>query len=77
MDLGLGEDDGNPQQAAPAVRPDPDGREDGCITHDAVDPDLLVAGIHDEIPDPAEGAVAPLFEVVIQQLAGATDLRGG
>ena len=51
MDLGLGQGDRDPQQAPAAIRSDPDGRENGCVADDAVDPDFLVAGVKDEIAD--------------------------
>jgi hypothetical protein len=76
MDLRLGEGDRDAEHPATLVRADADRREHGGIADDPAVAHLLVTGVQDQIPDLAEGPVAPGFQRVIQKLRRAADLRG-
>ena len=77
MDLRLGQGDGDAEHPAALVRADADRRANGGVADDPAVAHLLVARIEDHIPDLAEGPVAPGFQLVIQKLRRAADLRGG
>src|SRR5690606_6130107 len=71
---GLGEGAGDAEHHAFAVAAaDADGDEHGAVAHGAVEADLDVGGVEDEVGDLGQRAVAPEFE-----LGGeAGDLGGG
>ena len=77
MDLGLGKGDGDTEDHAPAVlAADADGGEHGAGTHDAIDADLFVTGVEDEVADGRDGPLAPSFEHGVEIGGGAADLGG-
>ncbi len=76
VDLGLKEGDGEAQHAALAVGVDPDRGEDGGIAHHAVDADLFVARVEEQVGEGAELAGAPGLELRIHENCGAADLGG-
>jgi hypothetical protein len=77
MDLRLGEGDRYAEHPAALVRADADRREHGGVADDPAVAHLLVARVEDQIPDLAQRPVAPGFQLVIQKLRRAADLRGG
>jgi len=74
MDLGLGDGAGDAEHPAALVGADADGREHGGIAHDPSLADLLVARVENQIADLAQGAGAPGFQLLVQELGGAADL---
>ena len=54
-----------------AIGADADRRKHGGVTHDPSLADLLVARVEKQIADLAQGAVAPGFQLLVQELGGA------
>ena len=63
MDFGFGEGAGDAEDEAFAVvAPDPDGDEGGAIPDVAVDADLVVGGIGEEVGDLGKGGGRAIFQ---------------
>ena len=77
VDLRLRQGDRDAQHPPAFVRADADRREHGGVTDDPAVAHLLVARVEDQIPDLAERPVAPGFQLFIQKLRRAADLRRG
>ena len=64
VDLGFGEGAGDAEDEAFAVvAADADGDEGGAVPNVAVDADLVVGGVGEEVVDLGKGAVAPFFKL--------------
>ena len=74
MDLGLGDGARDAEHPAALIGADADRRKHGGVTHDPSLADLLVARVEKQIADLAQGAVAPGFQLLVQELGGAADL---
>jgi len=77
MYFGFRESDGETQNAAPAVLTDADGRENGDVADDAIDPCLLVSGVEEEIGEGTDGTGAPCLQFLIHERSSPADLRRG
>jgi len=77
MHLRFRQGDRDAEHPAALVRADADRREHRGVSYDPTMAHLLVARIEDQIPDLAKRPIAPGFQLVIQKLRRAADLRGG
>lgn len=78
MDLGFGEGAGDAEDEAFAVvPPDADGDEGGAVADVAVDADLVVGGVCEEVGDLGKGAAAPFFKLPVELGGELGNLSGG
>ena len=78
VDLGFGEGAGDAEDEAFAVvAADADGDEGGAVADIAVDADLVVGGVGEEVGDLGKGAVAPFFKLAVELGGQLGDLGGG
>jgi hypothetical protein len=74
MDLRLGEGDRDPEHVALAVLVDADRRQDGGISDHAVEANLFVARVEEQVGEGAELAGAPGLQLLVHEGRGAADL---
>ena len=78
MDLGLGEGAGDAEDEAFAVVPaDADGDEGGAVADVAIDADLVVGGVGEEVGDLRKGAASPFFKLPVEFGGELGNLGGG
>jgi hypothetical protein len=78
MDLGLGEGAGDAEDDAFAVVPsDADGDEGGAVADVAVNADLVVGGVGEEVGDLRKGAGSLFFKLPVEFGGKFGDLSGG
>ena len=78
VDLGFGEGAGDAEDEAFAVvTADADGDQSGAIPHVAVDANLVVGGVGEEVGDLGKGAGAPFFELAVEFGSELGNLGGG
>ena len=77
MDFGFGGSDADTKDAALSVLADAHGDKDRRADYHTANSDLLVASIEDHVGAVTDGPIAPLSNLLVEQLGGATDLRGG
>ena len=78
MDLGLREGAGDTEDEAFAVVPaDADGDEGGAVADVAIDADLVVGGVGEEVGDLRKGATSPFFKLPVEFGGELGNLGGG